>query len=463
MIRWISVLALLPVPAFGDQPVIANGDAVREINDAPVVGPFGKGPGDVRDRLHRVFFVRLDEKQKPHGHDAVDPLLWRDSRYLLEGNRHNTACETLDEFLAQRPTSGRRDLLKDAVLQNDLWSIFDWTLLGESADDSSKDMLARRRLRARLATAIRRLALSRPDIEALPDTYRDAVGSRQFADTYLPDHREKSFLPKEMFDPQGPWVCLYDTPLAPSHASHFSRSTFLVFIRFPDGRAAALKYFRRLNLFPNPILPNEQPFGRIGTGANQRRVRGALWRVNPDLPQIPAGTQVALVRRMMLIDTDGELVASKICQMVQLRVYRDVAKGIDIPGPKRAGSQDFFEYKMSRAALFAGEAGGLKPVDLQQPTYTTFMSHGEVEFRHPPSPPNCSTCHQKSGIHSIQSYAKFGFTQAAMHGSQLKQIAAGRERDVYWALRRKKERADWGMLRGYWETNRFSEQSAPER
>src|ERR1051326_2246410 len=45
---------------------------------------------------------------------------------------------------------------------------------------------------------------------------------------------------------------------------------------------------------------------------------------NPDLPEFPAGTQLALVRRMVLIDAQGELRPTNIIEDVQIRVHRTI-------------------------------------------------------------------------------------------------------------------------------------------
>lgn len=81
---------------------------------------------------------------------------------------------------------------------------------------------------------------------------------------------------------------------------------------------------------------------------------------NPALPQFPVGTQLALVRQMMLIDAEGKLVLSPLTESVQLRVYRRIpeTKTFPIPANEARPWQDVFEFQLSRPQLFQSEHGG---------------------------------------------------------------------------------------------------------
>jgi hypothetical protein len=92
------------------------------------------------------------------GHDEVDPLIWHGSRHILAGPAYRQAIGTLDEFLS---TQGKtlKDPVKRAVLQHDLWAIFDW-LADDSADpveDRDHYRAERHLLQNRLAQLLRQV------------------------------------------------------------------------------------------------------------------------------------------------------------------------------------------------------------------------------------------------------------------------------------------------------------------
>ena len=105
----------------------------------------------------------------------------------------------------------------------------------------------------------------------------------------------------------------------------------------PGGAPATLAYWKALWDHPEPYVIE---FDHDG----ERRVM-----VNPALPAIPSGTQLALVRRMLLIDQRGVIVPSAVTENVQFRVL--LQQG-----------QPSFEFRLGRARLFAGQAGGLQAV-----------------------------------------------------------------------------------------------------
>src|SRR5262249_14709342 len=155
------------------------------------------------------------------------------------------------------------------------------------------------------------------------------------------------FLAPDLFDPKGPWVMLSargGRPIAVDHASFFSgRSVFLIFMRLPGGRTATLDYLKSLYSFANPWLP-ERPFP-VGV------------MPNPNVPQFPPGTQLALVRKAMLIDTEGKLQPSSIVEDIQIRVHRtiptEILGGLNLDRNEARTALDVFEFKFSRSQLFA--------------------------------------------------------------------------------------------------------------
>src|SRR5947207_9428521 len=139
-------------------------------------------PQHLWNRLHRALWVRPGPDGKEYGHDRLDPLLWSETRrHLLEGKSHEQAIAVLDEFLAERGEKLVKDPLKRAILQRDLWAVFDWA--AEPSANTQEAHLQRappprRALQARLARSIQRLALTADEINGLADNYALAVASR---------------------------------------------------------------------------------------------------------------------------------------------------------------------------------------------------------------------------------------------------------------------------------------------
>jgi hypothetical protein len=167
------------------------------------------------------LFVRTASDNKSYGRDELDPLLWPGSKYLLAGERHKRVVALLDEFLAKDGHNLVKDPLKRAVLQHDLWAVFDWLANPTApyqyrADDVPPEARA---LQVRLAKAIRRLALSAEEIRRLPDNYTAAITARAFPTRHDPEQPERAFLPADLFDPDGPWVLLGEH-MAPNAVQH---------------------------------------------------------------------------------------------------------------------------------------------------------------------------------------------------------------------------------------------------
>ncbi|MDX6386074.1 MAG: hypothetical protein QOK48_3647, partial [Blastocatellia bacterium] len=201
---------------------------------------YDPNPNHLWNRLYRALYQRVTKDGKEYGYDELDPLLWYQTTYLLKDPACHQVTALLDEFLS---THGERlisDPMKRALLQRDIWAIFDWTT---QVSIESRD---KENLQLRLVEAMKRLALSPDEIKRLPDTYHQATASKSFASTYDPNHPEQSFLPPDLFAANGPWVQLAgqggDT-IARGHTDAFSgRSVFRIFMRLPEGRAETVAY-----------------------------------------------------------------------------------------------------------------------------------------------------------------------------------------------------------------------------
>jgi hypothetical protein len=380
-----------------------------------------------------------------YGEDEVDPLRWRETSHLLAGPSHTAALRVLDEFLAARAERLVTDPLARAVFQHDLWTIFDW-----AAGSDRGTAAARRALCARLARILRRVALSRAEIDRLPDTYAAAVASRTFPDRRDGRRSVRAFLPADLFSATGAWTDIRRTylafltgpgpePIAHNHAFESSRSTFSVLLSVPDGRDATQSYLRTLWEFPQPYVPD-----LVIPAHGEQRVG-----LNPKLPRFPVGTGIALARKMLLVDNTGQIVPTKITEMVQLRMFVSDAVEHDVRNFSR--DQEFFEFRMSRRLLLAGSSGGLRAVAPDETGFITFSAMGMdiFEGRSFTGPgrvvlDGCRNCHAEPNIHSVRSVVRllkpYAYIDYRIAGEQFEFGA-----DL------KARRPDWALLQQLWQ------------
>ena len=86
------------------------------------------------NRLHATFFVRDDLPETRQLADVLDPPLWWDTTYLLSKPSHRKALGILDEFLRTHGEGLIHYPIRRAILQRDLWAVFDWTVAHPSED-----------------------------------------------------------------------------------------------------------------------------------------------------------------------------------------------------------------------------------------------------------------------------------------------------------------------------------------
>jgi len=427
------------------------------------IAVYDENPSHIWNRLYAALRVREDPQANKYGEDSLDPMLWHETEHLLSQPSAGLALRTMDEFLRTHAEKLIQSPLKRAMLQHDLWAVFDWSVQQSSwRGRRSGYGTEKRELQTRLAEVLGRLALTKEQIKSLPDNYAQAVASGAFSAQYDLAHPEQPFLPQDLFDPRGPWMCITPSPelmgvggVAKLHVLNLSgRSVFLVFVRLPQGRQATFDYLQTLWNFPQPWVAGPEP------------VASDQSLPNPDLPPFPAGTQVALVRQMMLFDKQGGLVLSPITESVQIRVYREIktagmhdfSAGRD--GLARNSGQDFFEIRISRPLLFSGKQGGLRATGRDEREFPTFQAmgndpidsvSGRVERIHsqPPIMQRCHDCHFGGGITSFNSLDSL--LKPARRQQKPKDVNYGPR---YWsesnALWWKENRYDWGLLNGYW-------------
>lgn len=450
----LSLLALNP------QALAADTALSPATGDVKIYDP---DPQHLWNRLHRALWVRLGPDGKEYGLDRLDPLLWFETKHLLEGKSHELAIAVLDEFLEKHGEKLLPDPLHRAILQRDLWALFDWsTGPGENSRDAyiRRSPPARLTLQRRLARAIQRLALSSEEAKGLTDNYAAAVSSKAFAEKYDSDHSERPFLPPDLFQKGGPWVEVDldngSAVIATRHVFDFgARSAFRVFLRFPAGREATEAYFDKLRDFPEPWIITREP--------GRQRDELAL---SSKLPQFPAGTQTALVRQMLLIDREGKIVITHVTESVQLRVIRAIPDVRERDRPRDASSaQDFYEFTRGRAQLFAGQSGGLRAVERDERDFRTQLlvhlsdefessgkSDGTTPFSRRLGQPmrSCLGCHDRPGIYSFNSYVGGNYPRGRYYLPVLHSNDDANMEGQLTAMR-KREQYSWGLLQGLWE------------
>lgn len=425
------------------------------------VAIFDPDSAHIWNRLYAALWVREDRQGTQYGADSLDPPLWYETEHLLAAPSHARAIRVLDEFVQTHAENLIRDPLKRAILQRDLWAVFDWSVRQSSASQRPEYDKEKQELQTRLAETLKRVALSPKEIESLPDNYAQAVASGAFATEYDPAHRERAFLPPDLFDPKGPWFLLDNRgnlePFASAHIFAFSgRSSFFVFVRLPGGRKAAVDYLQALWNFPEPWVHG-------GALASDDQAS-----INPVLPSFPAGTEVALLRQLTLFDNQGNLVSSSIIESVQMRVYHEITTtperyfaGSEADVARNSG-QDFYQFTLSRPLLFANKTGGLRATGRDERELFTFQQEGsdwideisekpELKKTWPTALQSCLSCHSGGGVQSLNSREKL------LKPNRRQQSDTGTAAypprwwvnfgTAYW----KRDRYDWGLLNGYWK------------
>lgn len=253
-----------------------------------------KDKADPYDTLYDVVMIRKSADGKAFGRNEVGPLIYGRSKVPFDDETFPKLTAALMRFnaLSQKKIESY-GTIKRALLQRHLWVVFDATIPRPDSQQPTQ-MVNRRSSQKILATLIRRVALTKDEILALPDTRAATIESGGNSQTHDPTDRFKPFLPADLYAKDSSWVCLgkvdhYNT----DHARIDRwRSVFVQFVRLPGGREATLEYIKKLN-------------GR---------------------EVFPVGTQFALIDQAFLISDRGELVLSPFINSIQLRAYLDVTK-----------------------------------------------------------------------------------------------------------------------------------------
>lgn len=190
-----------------------------------------------------------------------------------------------------------------------------------------------------LANLIRQLALTRSEIDSLPDTLLTTVREKKFPTEFDLDDPTSPFLPPDLMEDRSAWICFSraSSPVAFHAKRNRWRSAFFQFMRLPDGQDATINYLNNWNA--------EKAF--------------------------PVGTQVALLQRSSSVsglpsNDRQDLSSCGHCRMQSAMSASHCPESI-IPVDLIIQSHRRRRRQMSRACRFqpADSGSGLHQVELQ--------------------------------------------------------------------------------------------------
>jgi hypothetical protein len=258
-------------------------------------------------------------------------------------------------------------------------------------------------------------------MESLPDNYTLAVNSGRFASKHNFDPAVHYLPPRLLTDPEE-WqeIDFYQSSSIHHNLSerfltlhtraYLGRSYFRIFYRFPGGRKAL-----------ETFLPQVEAHGVNWKTAAQR----GFLALNQDAPQIPVGTEVALVQFMMTLDDQLRPTPTPVVESVRLRVFANI-NGTAEPPTNTGVGMNIAEYTLKRRLLFAGQKhGGLAREPDDQPLYRViFMGDDAPDWgeigRTLTISQDCRRCHSGGGQIGVQTifslFNQGGFAMGAQMG-----------------------------------------------
>jgi hypothetical protein len=167
------------------------------------------------------------------------------------------------------------------------------------------------------------------------------------------------------------------------------------------------------------------------------------------------GTQIALVRRAVLIDDTGTPRPTRLTESVELRYYQKPEGGREPLDVGTAGA-----FVLSRKDLLAGRNGGLRPVARDEEAPYSFQARAgrndtdplEQDKRSRKAGPLlqlCASCHDRTngpgGIHTVNTL------YARERGEPPGLIPASDDDQEKATIRWLRKTYSWGLVQGLWE------------
>lgn len=425
----VSVAQDLPGPTDLDNDYFAAGDRRGSLKSDAPLPIFDADPNHLWNRLLHAFYTRVSHLPPREGEPAVDCieggdwldfLGWTRTDYWSDEQTCRRLNSLLDEFLAQHGATLIQDPLRRVILVRDLWAAFDFYVgqnidrLGDRARQQRRTSLARK-----LARVMQSLAPTAGELAELPDTYQAAIASGRFAKADGGDQRV-SYLPATLFTQPDEWVEIdfYQPKLHEDLQNRFitlhtrsyrARSYFRIFYKFPGGRARLAEYLKLVD----------------AQGVDWRfAAQNGFIRLLHDVPQIPVGTEVALVQLLMGLDDQLQPTPTKIVESVELRVFRNV-DGSGQPTTNTGIGMNVYDYTFKRRLLFDHlRDGGLHHEPDDFPKFQVLFQGDNApdwgrKFRSDRVADQCIRCHTGvgTGVFSVVSlYNSGGFDAGAQMG-----------------------------------------------
>lgn len=394
--------------------------------------------------------VREGRDGKRYGENELDPLLWRDSEFLMSGESNRllvaalAAVEALPDAEIRRCSPAQR-----ALVQNRVWAVFDHLALrGQWRSEAAP--LPRELLRT-LAVTMEKLALDAHEIAAIPDPLPAAAASKGWPATPTDKGGPEIFLPRDIAMANGAWARLARAngeTIAPFHVRAFGgRSWFTLQVRFPMNAPKVADYFRQLAEVSIPWI--------MKSNWNQPQL-------SRDVPDLPVGTEVALIRRLAVIDREGKWHSTPLTLSVQLRHYWVTTSADYEKLPRGAngipiGHQSFAEFELEPDGFVRGKVGEMRAVAPDERQFNFFFAHSFDQVDGAGALPSfkvgpqdvtlrsCIICHGQRGLASFNSLF---FLNHTVPLTKLEAANANREEEA--TANWKRSQAEWGMLQAFW-------------
>ena len=337
---------------------------VRFSKDFPQSGPFIGLTGPLIAHAEPEYVSSRVYEQHEEGDRAIDPLY---PSFFSAGPLQILAEPQYSEFLqalteALNEPQVKRVPTARALMQSDLWAAYDLLYRERETHETSEFRTRKDRVLSLLAQLIRRIAMSRPEIGQLPQNCIAAGEHHQ--------------LPK-FFDPASGWLEI-----------EFKRQRLHDF---------SVNFRRDARVFVKPIAAPPDPIAFLES------LRMFTFAGTPG-ENFPANLEaVALVEENLLIDSQGEIVASPLIQDVQIRRFIRNGKGEFIRG-------EFREFELSRRKLLTDLSGsGFNEFDESAPVFKSAAGNDygfatPYPLGDPPNPPlvvklesRCADCHGVKG------------------------------------------------------------------
>jgi hypothetical protein len=414
----LTVLTPPPIPASDfeeqDPAYYHTGPLAGSLRSNDPLPLFDADPQHLWNRLFAAVTIRSSllpsvrggpPVARIEGGDRIEFFGWGGTTYWDEPANVAQLERHLDQFLGQGGEKLSTDPLKRVLLQHDLWTLFDFLMVRQIARRGDLETRHRRNeLCRKLARSIQSLALARETLTRLPDNYSLAIQSGRFAATHDFDPK-RDYLPPRVLSGDDEWQEL------DFHQAHRSedverryvflhmrafqgRSYFRVFCRFPKGRPQLENYLRQLDS------------------------RGIDWRASAqhgsialtqDAPELPAGTEVALLQFLIALDTNVQLVPTSLVESVRLLIFKRV-DGIADPATNMLNGVNAAKYTLKRRLALADggmQHGGLQREPDDLPVYRVLFESDLVRDwgsrgRYYPLTADCRSCHSGAGQTGVQ-------------------------------------------------------------